>query len=401
MPDFLVTLDLQAISAELAWPVAIALAWLAGELIHRWTTLPRISVYGLVGFSVAQAFPELFATESGSPVTFLANVAFGLILFELGYRVNLRWLRVNPWILVSGLMESALTFAVVYQLAHMSGVPPLTALLLASLGMSTSPAGVLRIINEQKSSGQVTERLLHLVAINSVLAVFVFKVIVGFWVFDTSGSLPQAISHSLIELVASAVLGAVFGFIVPAVLRKLGTLALDGTVAFALGVIMLVALTHAAQLSPVLATLTFGLMARHRRVTFARTERNFGAIGELLTVLLFVFAVSTLEWERVMAGATLALALLTARFLAKAAVVAAFSHVGGTSWRKGALTGIALSPMSVFVVLVLEQTKSMGIVLVDELAALAGMTLFMEVIGPIITQRALIWANETTRKEEH
>ncbi|NVD99394.1 cation:proton antiporter [Massilia sp. BJB1822] len=401
MPDFLVTLDLQAISAELAWPVAIALAWLAGELIHRWTTLPRISVYGLVGFSVAQAFPELFATESGSPVTFLANVAFGLILFELGYRVNLRWLRVNPWIAVSGLMESALTFAVVYQLAHMSGVPPLTALLLASLGMSTSPAGVLRIINEQKSSGQVTERLLHLVAINSVLAVFVFKVIVGVWVFDTSGSLPQAISHSLIELVASAALGAIFGFVVPAVLRKLGTLALDGTVAFALGVIMLVALTHASQLSPVLATLTFGLMARHRRVTFARTERNFGAIGELLTVLLFVFAVSTLEWERVMAGATLALALLTARFLAKAAVVAAFSHVGGTSWRKGALTGIALSPMSVFVVLVLEQTKSMGIVLVDELAALAGMTLFMEVIGPIITQRALIWANETTRKEEH
>ncbi|UTY59047.1 cation:proton antiporter [Massilia sp. erpn] len=401
MPDFLVTLDLQAISAELAWPIAIALAWLAGELIHRWTTLPRISVYGLVGFLAAQAFPELFATESGSPVTFLANVAFGLILFELGYRVNLRWLRVNPWIAVSGLMESALTFAVVYQLAHMSGVPPLTALLLASLGMSTSPAGVLRIINEQKSSGQVTERLLHLVAINSVLAVFVFKVIVGVWVFDTSGSLPQAISHSLIELVASAALGAIFGFVVPAVLRKLGTLALDGTVAFALGVIMLVALTHAAQLSPVLATLTFGLMARHRRVTFARTERNFGAIGELLTVLLFVFAVSTLEWERVMAGATLALALLTARFLAKAAVVAAFSHVGGTSWRKGALTGIALSPMSVFVVLVLEQTKSMGIVLVDELAALAGMTLFMEVIGPIITQRALIWANEATSKEEH
>ena len=32
------------------------------------------------------------------------------------------------------------------------------------------------------------------------------------------------------------------------------------------------------------------------------------------------------------------------------------------------LTGIALSPMSVFVTLLLEQTKYMGIVLVDELA---------------------------------
>jgi hypothetical protein len=47
----------------------------------------------------------------------------------------------------------------------------------------------------------------------------------------------------------------------------------------------------------------------------------------------------------------------------------------------------------------LEQTKYMGIVLVDELAALAAMTLLMEVIGPIITQRALIWAAETPNKE--
>jgi hypothetical protein len=56
--------------------------------------------------------------------------------------------------------------------------------------------------------------------------------------------------------------------------------------------------------------------------------------------------------------------------------------------------------MSVFVTLLLEQTKYMGIVLVDELAALAAMTLLLEVVGPIITQRALIWANESQTKEE-
>jgi hypothetical protein len=70
--------------------------------------------------------------------------------------------------------------------------------------------------------------------------------------------------------------------------------------------------------SPVLATLTFGLTARHKRVAFSRTERNFGGIGELLTVLLFVFAVTTLEWERVVDGAGLAAVLLLARFVVKA-----------------------------------------------------------------------------------
>ncbi|UGQ49059.1 cation:proton antiporter [Massilia endophytica] len=393
MPDILV------ISAELAWPLAILLAWLAGEFVHRWSGLPRISVYGLVGFLLAQGFPQLFATDSSSPVTLLANLAFGLILFEFGYRINLHWLRINPWILVSGLVESIATFGAVYFISNMSGMPVLTSLLLASLAMSTSPAGVLRVINEGRSSGQVTERVLHLVAINSVLAVFVFKVIVGFWVFQTSGSLPQAVSHSFIELIASALLGVVAGALLPAILRHLGNLARDGTIAFALVVVLLVAITHAADLSPVLATLTFGLTARHNRVTFSRTQRNFGAIGEVLTVLLFVFAVSTLDWDRVVTGAWLGMILLMARFAVKTLAVGAFSHVSGTPWRKGFASGVALSPMSVFVILLLEQTKNMGIVLVDELAALAAMTLFMEVLGPIITQRALTWAREIHKEE--
>jgi hypothetical protein len=36
--------------------------------------------------------------------------------------------------------------------------------MLASLSMATSPATVVRVINEQRSSGQVTERVLHLCA---------------------------------------------------------------------------------------------------------------------------------------------------------------------------------------------------------------------------------------------
>ncbi len=391
--------DLLVISDELAWPCAMLLAWLAGEFVHRWSNLPRISVYGLVGFLLAQAMPDLLVPDGSSQVTLLANIAFGLILFEFGYRINLRWLRVNPWIAVSGLAESALTFGAVFLIAYWQGMPPLTALLLASLAMSTSPAGVLRVINEERSSGQVTERLLHLVAMNCVLALFVFKVVVGFWVFQTSGSLTQAVSRSVIELFASAVLGAVAGMLVPALLRGLGTLARDGTVAFAMVVVLLVSITQAADLSPVLATLTFGLTARHRRVTFTRTQRNFGAIGELLTVLLFVFAVSTLDWQRVVFGASLGALLLLVRFATKTIAVALFSHVAGISWRKGALIGVALSPMSVFGILLLEQTRYMGIVLVDELAALAAMTLFMEVLGPVITQRALIRARETAKEE--
>ncbi|MDO9194585.1 MAG: cation:proton antiporter [Undibacterium sp.] len=394
MPEF------SSFSFQLAWPLALALAWLAGEFGHRWTGLPRISIYGLAGFLFGNLFSGLLPQTDNDTFMLLANVAFGLMLFELGYRINLRWLKTNPWIAISGVVESVGTFCVVCIVAYWYGTPPLAALLLASLAMSTSPAGILRVLNEQRSSGQVTERVLHLSAMNCVLAVFMFKVIIGIGVFQTSGSLFQAAWSSLVVLAVSASLGGLFGVAVPALLRRLGNLSRDSTVAFAIAVILLVAVTHAFKFSPVLAALTFGLVARHRRIALSRTQRNFGVMGDLLTVVLFFFVATTLDWRHVANGVGLAVILVLARFAAKTIGVTVFARVSGISWRKGMLTGMALTPLSVFVILLLEQTRHLGVDLVDTIAPLAAMALLLEVIGPIVTQRALIWAKETPDQEE-
>jgi Kef-type K+ transport system membrane component KefB len=328
----------------------------------------------------------------------LANVAFGLILFEFGYRINLRWLRANPWLTATALVESLMTFLAVYAVAWLSGAATLTALLLASLAMSTSPAAVMRVVNEQRSSGQVTERVLHLAAVNCVLAVFVFKVIVGFWTFESSGSLGQAVSNSAVVLAASIALGALFGVGVPGLLGHVGRASRDATVAFAIAVILLVALTHALKFSPVLATLTFGVVARHRRVLLNQTQRNFGALGDVLAVVLFVFVAATIEASRVIHGLGLGLALVVVRVVTKLVGVGIFARASGVSWRKGLLTGLALTPISVFVILLLEQTRHLGIDLVDQLAPLAAATLLLEIAGPIVTLLALRAAGETQRE---
>lgn len=385
-----------SVLTSLAWPFAITLAWLAGEFGQRWTGLPRISFYGLVGFILAA--PQLgvlpLPPSGGGTTLLLADVGFGLILFELGYRINLRWLRTNPWIGITGLFEAGLTFVGVYLVANAFGAALIDRLMLASLSMATSPATVVRVINEQKSSGQVTERALHLCALNCVLAVFAFNATVGLWIFRTFEDVGDALWNSLVVLGVSAFTGAVFGLVVPGILRLLGKLAQDATVAFALAVILLVAITYALGLSPVVAALAFGLTARHRRVAFSQAQRNFGALGELLTVVLFVFAASTLDWRRVWAGALLAGALVLVRLLAKTAGVTAFAHLSGISWRKGALTGVALTPLSVFVILLIEHARHAGVQVVEELRAVAAVTMLLEVFGPIILQRALVWARE-------
>lgn len=392
--------DLLPIISDLAWPLALTIAWIAGEFGHRWTGLPRISIYGLVGFLLANAQAGLLPRPAGISIIFLANIAFGLILFELGYRINLRWLRANPWLGVTSLVEAGCTFAAVYFAAQWFGMQFIPSLLLSSLAMATSPAGVLRVVNEQRSSGQVTERILHLSAFNCVLAVFIFKIIVGLWVLQNTGDILHALWNSLIVLLVSAAIGGLFGVAVPGLLKRLGNAGCDATVAFAMAVIILVSLTQTLKFSPVPAALAFGLMARHRRIAFSQTQQNFGALGNLLTVLLFVFMAARLEWPMVMSGAGLALALLAVRFVVKTLCVAAFAHASGITWRKGLLTGIALTPLSAFVILLLEQTRHLGIGLMDELAALAAITLLLEVIGPVVTQWALVLAKEVPNAKE-
>jgi Kef-type K+ transport system membrane component KefB len=387
--------DLLTILTNLSWPVAICLAWLAGEFGQRLTGLPRISFYGLVGFALASTQLGVLPPPQSGPALVTADVAFGLILFELGYRINLRWLRTNPWLGVASLVESIATFAVVYLVAISFDTSIMTALMIAALSMATSPPTVVRVVNEMHSSGQVTERVLHLSALNCVLCVFTFNVVVGFWLFHTSDDIGDATLNSLVALVMSLLVGAIFGLVVPAILRSLGNLARDATVGFALAVILLVSFTYTTQLSPVVASLAFGLVARHRRIAFSQAQRNFGALGELLTVLLFVYAASTLEWSVMVAGGAMAVVIVLVRVLVKTAGVTAFAHLSGISWRKGVLTGLGLAPLSVFVILLLEHARLRGVDVADELQAMAAATMLLEVFGPIIIQRALVWARET------
>ena len=137
----------------------------------------------------------------------------------------------------------------------------------------------------------------------------------------------------------------------------------DATLAFAIAVILLVAISlRARSCRRCWPRSTFGLVARHRRIAFSQAQRNFGALGDLLTVLLFVFAASTLDWEQVVAGGRPGpVAGAGARLVTKIAVCGGCSRAcRGISWRKGVLTGLALTPMSVFAILLLEQTRVSG-----------------------------------------
>ncbi|QJW85376.1 hypothetical protein HK414_24400 [Ramlibacter terrae] len=206
----------------------IAVAWFAGELAQRWK-VPRVAVYALVGFAFGRVLPGPAAVSLSGAAALLPSVAFGLVLFEFGYRINLRWFRVNPWLAATGLLDVALTFPAVYALCRIFGAAPISSALMAAMATATSPASLTRVVNELRSSGQVTERALHLTAFNCLCALLAFKFIVGFWTLGTSGDVLKALSNSIVVLLVSAGLGSAFGTGMPAVLRVTGRGSTDAT----------------------------------------------------------------------------------------------------------------------------------------------------------------------------
>jgi len=73
------------------------------------------------------------------------DVGLGLVLFELGRRLNLMWLTGDRWLLVMASAESLLSFGCMFGALVWFDIKPLHAAVAAAIGISSSPAIVMLV----------------------------------------------------------------------------------------------------------------------------------------------------------------------------------------------------------------------------------------------------------------
>ncbi|MBQ0957914.1 cation:proton antiporter [Ideonella sp. 4Y11] len=392
-------MDLMHVLSSLAWPVAIGLGWVVGEIVYRAWGVPRVAAYGLLGFVLGGTQLGWLGDAHQTDLLWLVHVAFGLTLFEFGFRINLNWLWRNPGFTLQVVVEAALIFLLVWLACGLLGMDPLVSWMVAALAASGSPAGLMRVVNEGRASGIVTERSLHASAVQCVIAVLLFKLAAGAWTLSSLGDWGQALWNSFVMLLGSAALGVLFGVFLPWLIHRLGPPVPDTTLPFAIAVMLLVSVTLAWKLSPVLATLVFGLMARHRRIGLTSAQRNFGALGDVMAVLLFIFAGAALDGAQVLQGWWIGLLIVGLRLGVKLGVAWVGARSDGMGRDKALLAGVASTPISVFVILLLEQARVMGLDVLGVVAPLAAATWLLEIAGPALTRWALKRANELAPPE--
>lgn len=362
---------------------------LGGHWLMRILRVPPATAYVLMGLLLGPAALNLLDRDMLADVQLFIDLAAGMIVFQLGRRIDVRWLLREKRLLASSLLEALCTSAAVAGMLLWLGVNPLAAALAASIALATSPAVLLMAVRDLRAEGQVTERALHLTALNNVLASLAFAVCLT--VLERvpgDGALPWL--EPLAQVLGAGALGVAAG----ALMAWLGQRLSAGDsrqwpLLFAV-VVLTLGLAQLWTLAPWVALLACGVAARalDRRESLA--EPDVQPLGTVFYLLLFVSLGVSLPPQALGQAWLPALALIGARCAGRLLCLTALARLNALSWRKGAALGLAMQPMSGLALLLADQARLVYPALGGPLlTTLLSAWLLLAVLAPLGVQLAL------------
>jgi Kef-type K+ transport system membrane component KefB len=385
----------------LGMAILMTIGVVLADALHRLMRLPRACGYMLVGAFASPLVLRLLERSELDAWKPLIDLAAAVLVFELGTRIRLRWLVDNPWLALTCVLEGLLAgLAVTFSLIILNA-PALSAALAGMVAMSTSPVIAMAVLHEANPRGQVTERLLLMTAVNSVLAILALKV----WHVVAVGAEHDLLATgagALYVITGSFLLGAVCGMLLELLSRRVRRTSAMPVLQIAL-VIIASMLAVQWTLSPLLALLVAGMVARSRMRHALMVEPHLGSAGAALNVVLFICLGILLTLDHIGSLWAWVLAIIAARMLGKGLAVGMLARHSGLGWRQAGALILALQPMSSLAVLLAADTFAWASQLPGAdrgvLQALVAATSLMQLTGPLWTSYALRTAVHESHEE--
>lgn len=393
--------------AAIAWPAgmrapgpvfwaALLLVFgaIAGEVIARTSRLPRVVGYTAAGCAAAWAgMGPGIPLEGASRL--VVDVALALLLFEIGSRVRLRWMRFNLALFWTSLAEAALGAVAVFAVLQWLEVPAMTAALCAVLAIPSSAAVAGRVAMELGAEGQVTERMILLTAMNTLFAVLALTMLEAWWHAGQAADVPASLGLLAQSFFGSLLLAALLAAVVAVAARRLD-LRNESSVLLVLGLVVLaIGAARAASLSTLLVPLLAGLLLRNVTERPWVWPRHFGTAGGVVVLMMFVIVGASWSPAVLAAGGLAALALVVVRGLAKGVVVVALARPAGATLRQGLALAVTLTPLSGTVLVMLSDVHASAPELASSAVPIALTAVaVLELLGTIAVQAALRLAGD-------
>ena len=394
-PDFLPHWP-PAANTFLIFGLLLLAGLIGGRLAATTRVLPAITGYIATGFLLGPGALGWLTDAMLADMRVVAEFALGVILFDLGRRLDLEWARHDRWLLPMGIAESVLSFAAMFGLLHfIGGIDTLEAAVAATVGVATAPAVVLLVTNELKADGPVTRRTLWHVALNNVIATVAITLLLPFVEARTSGAAWNPAARALWLIAGSFLCGLVAFQLMLLLARVLGKSPIRQFM-LALGIVIVtVGAAEAGRLSVLLALLVLGVCARNLDRQHRLVDVDFGRVAQVFFVVLFVLTGATLRPDQFGAIAWVGLAFVIARSAGKMIALYALAWPAHISARQAGTLGLALTPIAGLAIGMTQPIYEISPEFGARLAAIvASGVAILHLLGPIATRAALVRAGE-------
>ncbi len=385
----------ESIDSLALFSLLLVVGLLIGEWLHKHAGWPKVIGYVLAGTLFGPAVLGWISIEALAQARPIADAALGLLMMEVGRRLDLGWLFRNRELLRSTSADIGLSFILIFGFAlWLVGLSPAWAAATAAVTMASAPAVVLLTVEEAKAQGQVTERIILHTAIGAAASFIAFTVVLGVVHAELSEDWLNALIHPLWVAAGALLVAGIGTWLALTIARSLPKRSLAQV--FVLVACAMLAVGIARMLAvPVFLTLFLMgvlLASRDRQQTLRYTQLPEG--HWLLAIILFVIVGASLPWQDFtwLAGLQ-ALGLLVVRAVAK---------VGALSWSGGSLP----LPKRVLVGMGIQPLSATAVFMAYEIAALypevgrSALTLplfaavIMELAGPALCRLALVKSGE-------
>lgn len=370
---------------------ALLVAGLAIDLVGRRTRLPRVSLLVLLGAIAGPLGFDLLGTNARDWFPVISAIALVMVGFLLGGEFSLANVREQGrLVFVFAVIQATITALVVAGGLLLLGVDVVVALSLGGIAVATDPTAVVAVVKEAGARGRFTRRLLGVVAVDDVIGMGLFSLLVVLAsAVSGEGSAAGQLALASREVFGAIILGLVLGLPVAYLSGRLrpGTPTLEE----ALGAVLLCAgLALWLEVSFLLAAVVMGAVVTNLAQHHTQTFREIESIEWPFLVVFFVLAGASVDVEALEAAGLIGLGYLVLRVLGKLTGGAAGARAIGSPPDKRAWYGMALLPQAGvalgLALLASDRFPDYSNVL---LAVVVGATLVFEMVGPVLVRLAL------------
>lgn len=393
--SFLPTLPLH-LTPLIIFGLLLLFGAIGGYLAHRLTWLPSITGFMVIGYIIGPSGLSLLGESAIAGSKIIISIALALILYRLGLSLDLRELSRKPALFVTAMVESSVTFLVVFSILIAFDVPVSVAALIAAIMISSSPAVLLHVAHEVDAKGPVTESTKALVALNNCISFIVFSALLPVFHYSVGNGWAEILLQPVYRLFGSVVLGVVLGMGLHQLALRLRE-AQQYTLAIVIGALILaVGVSELLNLSVLVVPLAMG-------VTIATIERDypvshieFGSAFELFFIVLFVYAGANLHLSELIASGALVLAVVAGRILAKVFSVTLMSPFQKVPVKNGFSSGLLLLPMAGMAIGLTQSATELFAAQANLIAVIVlGAVAMFETMGPPIAKLAFRFCQES------